>query len=284
MPMPGHHNALNATAAIAVAHRARHAASTRSARRSRASAASSGASPAPASGTAPRSSTITATIRSRSPPCCAPRAPRPSAQVIAVVQPHRYSRLQSLFNEFATCFNDADTVIVADVYAGRRGADRGRRPRRARRRHQGARPPQRRWRSRAPADLRRHRPRARQARRLRRAASAPATSRNGPTRCRAQLAARRRQREPGRRLDDARRRRACPTCDAARRATWPLRRALAPLTWFRVGGPAEVLFVPADEADLAYALAAHPGGACPVTVDRPRLQPHRARRRRRRAW
>ncbi len=36
--------------------------------------------------------------------------------VIAVVQPHRYSRLQSLFEEFCTCFNDADTVIVADVY------------------------------------------------------------------------------------------------------------------------------------------------------------------------
>jgi UDP-N-acetylmuramate--alanine ligase len=38
-------------------------------------------------------------------------------QVIAVVQPHRYSRLQSLFDEFCTCFNDADSVIVADVYA-----------------------------------------------------------------------------------------------------------------------------------------------------------------------
>jgi len=37
--------------------------------------------------------------------------------VIAVVQPHRYSRLQSLFEDFCSCFNDADTVIVADVYA-----------------------------------------------------------------------------------------------------------------------------------------------------------------------
>lgn len=36
--------------------------------------------------------------------------------VIAVVQPHRYSRLHDLFEEFCTCFNDADTVIVADVY------------------------------------------------------------------------------------------------------------------------------------------------------------------------
>ncbi|HWA19013.1 MAG TPA: UDP-N-acetylmuramate--L-alanine ligase [Devosia sp.] len=37
--------------------------------------------------------------------------------VIAVVQPHRYSRLHDLFNDFATCFNDADTVMVAPVYA-----------------------------------------------------------------------------------------------------------------------------------------------------------------------
>ena len=37
--------------------------------------------------------------------------------VIAVVQPHRYSRLNQLFSEFCTCMNDAGTVIVADVYA-----------------------------------------------------------------------------------------------------------------------------------------------------------------------
>jgi UDP-N-acetylmuramate--alanine ligase len=37
--------------------------------------------------------------------------------VVAVVQPHRYSRLASLFDDFCRCFNDADTVIVADVYA-----------------------------------------------------------------------------------------------------------------------------------------------------------------------
>lgn len=40
-----------------------------------------------------------------------------SGKVIAVVQPHRYTRLQSLFEEFCTCFNDADAVVVADVYA-----------------------------------------------------------------------------------------------------------------------------------------------------------------------
>ena len=38
-------------------------------------------------------------------------------KVVAVVQPHRYSRLSSLFNEFCGCFNDADSVIVAPVYA-----------------------------------------------------------------------------------------------------------------------------------------------------------------------
>ena len=39
-----------------------------------------------------------------------------SGQVIAVVQPHRYSRLKDLFEDFCTCFNDADAVLVADVY------------------------------------------------------------------------------------------------------------------------------------------------------------------------
>jgi UDP-N-acetylmuramate--alanine ligase len=37
--------------------------------------------------------------------------------VIAVVQPHRYSRLKNLFQDFCACFNDADAVLVADVYA-----------------------------------------------------------------------------------------------------------------------------------------------------------------------
>ena len=36
--------------------------------------------------------------------------------VVAIVQPHRYTRLHSLFNEFCACMNDAGTVIVADVY------------------------------------------------------------------------------------------------------------------------------------------------------------------------
>jgi UDP-N-acetylmuramate--alanine ligase len=40
----------------------------------------------------------------------------PSGRVIAVVQPHRFTRLRDLFEDFCTCFNEADTVIVADVY------------------------------------------------------------------------------------------------------------------------------------------------------------------------
>jgi len=51
-----------------------------------------------------------------------------SGRVIAVVQPHRYTRLHDLFEQFCTCFNEADVVIVADVYAAGEqpieGADR----------------------------------------------------------------------------------------------------------------------------------------------------------------
>jgi UDP-N-acetylmuramate--alanine ligase len=51
-----------------------------------------------------------------------------SGQVIAIVQPHRYTRLAQLFESFCSCFNDADTVMVAQVYpAGEApiaGADR----------------------------------------------------------------------------------------------------------------------------------------------------------------
>jgi UDP-N-acetylmuramate--alanine ligase len=38
-------------------------------------------------------------------------------KLIAVVQPHRYSRVSHLFDGFCTCFNDADVVLVADIYA-----------------------------------------------------------------------------------------------------------------------------------------------------------------------
>ena len=38
-------------------------------------------------------------------------------KVVAVVQPHRYTRLRDLFEQFCACFNDADAVLVADVYS-----------------------------------------------------------------------------------------------------------------------------------------------------------------------
>ncbi len=47
------------------------------------------------------------------------RAARQACQgsIVAVVQPHRYSRLRDLFEDFCTCMNDADKVVVADVYS-----------------------------------------------------------------------------------------------------------------------------------------------------------------------
>ena len=47
----------------------------------------------------------------------AAREATPNGRIISVVQPHRYSRLRDLFNDFCTCFNDADVVIVAEVYS-----------------------------------------------------------------------------------------------------------------------------------------------------------------------
>jgi UDP-N-acetylmuramate--alanine ligase len=49
-------------------------------------------------------------------------------RVIAVMQPHRYTRLATLFDPFCACFNDADAVLVAPVYSAGEapiaGADR----------------------------------------------------------------------------------------------------------------------------------------------------------------
>ncbi|MEX0351527.1 MAG: UDP-N-acetylmuramate--L-alanine ligase [Paracoccaceae bacterium] len=38
-------------------------------------------------------------------------------RVIAVHQPHRYTRLSNLFDDFCTCFNEADVVAIAEVFA-----------------------------------------------------------------------------------------------------------------------------------------------------------------------
>jgi UDP-N-acetylmuramate--alanine ligase len=127
LPMPGRHNALNATAAIAVAHelgigdeviRSALAKFGGVRRRFTRTGMWNGVTIIDDYGHHPVE--IAAVLR----------AARESTKgrVIAVVQPHRYTRLHDLFEQFCTCFNDADTVIVANVYpAGEApipGADR----------------------------------------------------------------------------------------------------------------------------------------------------------------
>ena len=38
-------------------------------------------------------------------------------RVIAIHQPHRFTRLSSLFEDFCACFDDADVVAISDVFA-----------------------------------------------------------------------------------------------------------------------------------------------------------------------
>ncbi|MBW7967506.1 UDP-N-acetylmuramate--L-alanine ligase [Bradyrhizobium sp. BR 10261] len=116
LPMPGRHNASNATAAIAVAHelgvsddaiRKAIAGFGGVKRRFTKTGEWNGVTVIDDYGHHPVE--IAAVLK----------AARESTngKIIAVVQPHRYTRLQSLFEEFCTCFNDADAVVVADVYA-----------------------------------------------------------------------------------------------------------------------------------------------------------------------
>ena len=116
LPMPGEHNALNATAAIAVADQLKVPAEairkglkgfSGVKRRFTRTGVVGGITVIDDYGHHPVE--IAAVLK----------AARQSTRrdVIAVVQPHRYSRVHDLFNDFATCFNDADTVIVAPIYA-----------------------------------------------------------------------------------------------------------------------------------------------------------------------
>ncbi len=127
MPMPGHHNALNATAAIAVAYdlgvpveRIRDALAGFGGvkRRFTKTGEWNGVQIFDDYGHHPVE--IAAVLR-------AARAST-KGQVIAIVQPHRYTRLSALFDDFASCFNDADRVLVAETYAAGEapiaGADR----------------------------------------------------------------------------------------------------------------------------------------------------------------
>jgi UDP-N-acetylmuramate--alanine ligase len=115
LPMPGRHNALNATAAIAVAHELGIPDAT-----IRTALAGFGGVKRRFTRTGEWNGVTIIDDYGHHPVEIAAvlRAARDSTRgkVIAVVQPHRYTRLQSLFEEFCTCFNDADTVVVAEVY------------------------------------------------------------------------------------------------------------------------------------------------------------------------
>ena len=116
MPMAGHHNVLNATAAVAVARELsvdaeaiRKGLATFGGvkRRFTTTGVANGIRVVDDYGHHPVE--IAAVLK-------AARAVT-EGKVIAVVQPHRYTRLRDLMEEFSTCFSDADAVIVADVYA-----------------------------------------------------------------------------------------------------------------------------------------------------------------------
>ncbi len=115
LPMPGRHNALNATAAIAVAHELKAPVAT-----IRKAIASFGGVKRRFTRTGEWNGAAIFDDYGHHPVEIAAvlSAARAAAEgkVIAVVQPHRFTRLHSLFDSFALCFNDADTVIVADVY------------------------------------------------------------------------------------------------------------------------------------------------------------------------
>jgi UDP-N-acetylmuramate--alanine ligase len=115
LPMPGRHNAMNATAAVAVARelgvvdeaiRKAFAKFGGVRRRFTRTGIWNGVTIIDDYGHHPVE--IAAVLR----------AARESTKgrVVAVVQPHRFTRLAALFDQFCTCFNDADMVIVANVY------------------------------------------------------------------------------------------------------------------------------------------------------------------------
>jgi UDP-N-acetylmuramate--alanine ligase len=115
LPMPGRHNALNATAAIAVAHEL-----GVSDELIRKALASFGGVRRRFTKTGEWNEVTVIDDYGHHPVEIAAvlKAARESTggQVIAVMQPHRYTRLASLFDAFSACFNDADTVIIAPVY------------------------------------------------------------------------------------------------------------------------------------------------------------------------
>jgi UDP-N-acetylmuramate--alanine ligase len=116
LPMPGVHNALNATAAIAVADQLHVPAEairrglkgfTGVKRRFTRTGTVGGVTVIDDYGHHPVEIAAALTAARQS----------TRRDVVAVVQPHRFSRVNDLFDDFAACFNDADTVIVAPIYA-----------------------------------------------------------------------------------------------------------------------------------------------------------------------
>src|SRR4051812_11022418 len=127
LPMPGRHNALNATAAIAVARelgvsddQIRKGLSGFGGVKRRFTRTGDWKGVAVFDDYGHHPVEIIATLKAA--------RDSTSGQVIAVMQPHRYTRLSALFDQFCTCFNDADAVIIANVYAAGEtpieGADR----------------------------------------------------------------------------------------------------------------------------------------------------------------
>ena len=116
LPMPGRHNVSNATAAIAVAHELGLSADAIRKglssfggvkRRFTHTGAWNGVEVFDDYGHHPVE--IKAVLRAARDAC--------KGRIIAIAQPHRYTRLHDLFAEFSACFNDADTVMIAPVYA-----------------------------------------------------------------------------------------------------------------------------------------------------------------------
>jgi len=115
LPMPGEHNALNATAAIAVADQLHIPAD---AIRKGLKGFSGVKRRFTKTGTVGGVTVIDDYGHHPVEISSVLKAARQSTKrdVVAVVQPHRYSRLHDLFDDFAVAFNDADSVIVAPVY------------------------------------------------------------------------------------------------------------------------------------------------------------------------
>jgi UDP-N-acetylmuramate--alanine ligase len=116
VPLPGHHNALNALAAIATASeagiaddaiRAAMASFSGVKRRFQLTGTWNGVSIYDDYGHHPVE--IAAVLK----------AARAGARgrVIAIVEPHRYTRVRDLFDDFAACFKDADSVVVTPMYS-----------------------------------------------------------------------------------------------------------------------------------------------------------------------